>query len=313
MQRLGSFLCILLAIFGAIAPHGKGQSLALSQSPMTRDRKLQFEVASVRENKSDAKPTSNLPLDRGDVYYPTGGVFSATNQPVIAYLIFAYKVNISEFRGGLMRSLPKWAVTDRFDINARTESQNPTKDEMRLMMQSLLEERFQLKVHREQRVVPIFGMYLIKPGKAGPQLKLHNLSSSCSVPIPVLKAGTTVETMVGLWPPGCGDGTEVRISKSRLREGGRDMTMSAIADWLTGSGDLDRAIFDRTGLTGTYDFVFEFDPASSGREGVSGAPTEDSGPAFLDAIKEQLGLQLKKQNGSASFFVVDHVEYPSAN
>jgi uncharacterized protein (TIGR03435 family) len=300
-------------MFVAIAPHSKGQSLALRQSPITRDRKLQFEVASVRENMSDGKPTSNVPLDRGNVYYPTGGAFSATNQSFIAYLIFAYKINISEFRGGLMRSLPKWAVTDKFDINARAESQNPTKDEMRLMVQSLLEERFQLKVHREKRVVPIFGLYLVKLGKTGPQLKPHDPSSSCSVAPPIPKAGTTVETMIGLWPPDCGDGTEVRISKSRLREGGRDMTVSAIADWLTGSGDLDRAIFDQTGLNRTFDFVLEFDPASSGREGVSSAPFEDSGPTFLDAIKEQLGFELKKQAGVANFFVVDHVEYPSAN
>jgi len=313
MRWLRFLLCVLFATIVAIAPHSKEQSLALNLSPMTKERKLQFEVASVRENKSDGKPTSNVPLDRGDVYYPTGGAFSATNQSFITYLIFAYKINISEFRGGLMRSLPKWAVTDKFDINARTESQNPTKDEMRLMVQSLLEERFQLKVHREKRVVPIFGLYLVKPGKTGFQLKPHDLRSSCSVPIPDPKTGTTVETMVGLWPPGCGDGTEVRISKSRLREGGRDMTMSAIADWLTGSGDLDRAIFDQTGMNGTFDFVLEFDPASSGREGVSTAPLEDSGPTFLDAIKEQLGLEIKKQEGVANFFVVDQVEYPSAN
>jgi uncharacterized protein (TIGR03435 family) len=313
MRWLWLFRCALLAIFVAIALHSKEQSPAQSQSPMTRDRKLQFEVASVRENKSDGKPTSNVPLDRGNVYYPTGGAFSATNQSFITYLIFAYKINISEFRGGLIRSLPKWATTDKFDINARAESQNPTKDEMRLMLQSLLEQRFQLKVHREKRVVPIFGLYLVKLEKAGPQLKPHDPSSSCSIALPIPKAGTTVETVVGFWPPGCGDGTEVRISKSRLREGGRDMAMSAIADWLTGSGDLDRAILDQTGLNGTFDFVLEFDPASSGREGVSSAPLEDSGPTFLDAIKEQLGLELKKQEGVANFFVVDHVEYPSAN
>ena len=169
MQWLRLFRCVLLAIF--VALHSKGQSLAQSQSPMTRDRKLQFEVASVRENKSDGKPTSNVPLDRGNVYYPTGGAFSATNQSFITYLIFAYEINISEFRGGLIRSLPKWAATDKFDINARAESQNPTKDEMRLMLQSLLEQRFQLKVHREKRVVPIFGLYLVKLEKAGASTK----------------------------------------------------------------------------------------------------------------------------------------------
>jgi uncharacterized protein (TIGR03435 family) len=313
MQWPRVFLCVLFATFVAIAPDSIEQSLAQSQSLVTRDRKLQFEVASVRENKSDGAPASNFPLDRGNVYYPTGGTFSATNQSFITYLIFAYRINISEFRGGLMRNLPKWAVTDKFDINARAESQNPTKDEMRLMVQSLLEERFQLRVHRENRVVPIFGLYLVKPGKTGSQLKPHDPSSSCSAPLPVPKAGTTIETIVGLWPPSCGDGIEILRSKSLLREGGRDMTMSAIADWLDGTGDLARAIFDRTGLNGTFDFVLEFDSASLGREGVSSVPLGDSGPTFLNAIKDQLGLELKKQEGAANFFVVDHVDYPSAN
>ena len=91
------------------------------------------------------------------------------------------------------------------------------------------------------------------------------------------------------------------------------MTMSAIADWLTGSGEADRPIVDRTGLSGTFDFVLEFDSESLGREGVSSAPRDDSGPTFMEAMKEQLGLQVQKQEGSIGIFVVDNVEYPPAN
>ena len=91
------------------------------------------------------------------------------------------------------------------------------------------------------------------------------------------------------------------------------MTMSAIADWLDGSGESDRPILDQTGLNGTFDFILEFDPESLGREGISSVPREDSGPTFGEAMKEQLGLQVKKQDGSISIFVVDNVEYPSAN
>src|SRR3984893_5076694 len=160
MQRL----LLLLSLLLVIAPASLAQSLPQTPSRMA-DHKLQFEVASVRENKSDSKAASNFPLDRGNVYYPTGGVFSATNQSLVAYLIFAYKVNVSELRGGLMRRLPKWAIADKFDIIARAESQRPTKDEMRLMLQSLLEDRFKLKVHREKQQMPVFGLYLVKPGK----------------------------------------------------------------------------------------------------------------------------------------------------
>ena len=91
------------------------------------------------------------------------------------------------------------------------------------------------------------------------------------------------------------------------------MTMSAIADWLTGSGESERPILDQTGLNGTFDFILEFDPESLGREDVSNVPHEDSGPTFSDAVKDQLGLQVKKQDAFVSIFVVDNVEYPSAN
>ncbi|QEE30356.1 TIGR03435 family protein [Terriglobus albidus] len=306
-------LLLLRFIVVLIAPAYLAQSSAQNPSSMMAPHKLEFEVASVRENKSGGRGTSNFPLDRGDVYFPTGGVFSATNQSLVTLLIFAYKINISEFRGGLMRRLPSWATTDKFDINARAESGKPTKEDMRLMLQSLLEDRFNLKVHREKREMPVFGLYLTRPGKTGPQLRPHNPTLSCSAPLPLPAVGTPVATMVGLWPATCGDGTEARTSKYRLREGGRDMTMNAIVDWLTGAGESDRPILDQTGLNGTFDFILEFDPESLGREGISSAPRDDSGPTFTEAIREQLGLQLKKEDGAISIFVVDNVEYPSSN
>ena len=91
------------------------------------------------------------------------------------------------------------------------------------------------------------------------------------------------------------------------------MTMNAIADWLTGTRDSERPILDRTGLPGTFDFILEFDPDSLDREGVSSTPHDDSGPIFSEALKEQLGLQLKKENGETSIFVVDNIQYPSSN
>jgi len=247
------------------------------------------------------------------MYVSTGGVFAATNQSFLTLLIFAYKINISEFHGGLLRSLPSWVLTDKFDINARADSPQPTKDDLRSMMQSLLEDRFKLKAHREQRELPVSGLYLAKPGKTGEQLKPHDPASSCATPLPLPSSETPIATMVGQWPPTCGDGDEIRTSKNRLREGGRDMTMKAIADWLDGTADSERPIVDRTGLTGTFDFTLEFDPASLEREGLSATPRDDSGPTVAEAIKEQLGLQLKRELGAIGIFVVDNVEYPSSN
>jgi uncharacterized protein (TIGR03435 family) len=306
--------CLLLFSLALIATKCLAQSPAPTPSTALPNRKLEFAIASVRENKSGGRSTSNVPLDRGNAYFPAGGILSATNQSFVSLLIFAYKINISEFRGGLMRRLPAWAVKDKFDILARAESDTPSKEDMRLMMQSLLEDRFKLKVHREKQQTPVLGLFLAKPGKTGLQLRPHDPAQTCSAPLPRPPAETTVDKMVGLWPTGCGDGDEERTSKSVLREGGRDMTMSAIADWLTGSGESAFPIQDRTGLNGTFNFIFDFDPESLGREGISQVPRADSGPTFNEAVKEQLGLQIKRREyGSVSIFVVDDVEYPSAN
>ena len=119
-----------------------------------------FEVASIRSNKSTARPSSRFPLGPGDAYVP-GNFFSATNQPLIAYLRFAFKLSQGE-----LLDLPTWVYDEHFDIAARAVG-SPTKDEMRLMMRSLLAERFKLKVHRERRTAPAFNLVLVKAGQLG--------------------------------------------------------------------------------------------------------------------------------------------------
>lgn len=299
--------------FVVIPPACLAQSSTQNPAPAGVHHELAFEVASVRENKSGAKATSNILLDRGDAYTPTGGAFTATNQYVVSLIIFAYKMKLTEAWGQLMRSLPSWAKTERFDINARAASREPTKDDMRLMVQSLLEDRFKLKVHREDRTMPVFGLYLKNAVKPGPELKAHDPTSSCATPLPIPALGIPVERVVGLWPATCGDGDEIWVSPYRLQDGGRDMTMSAIADWLTAAGDTQRPILDRTGSKGTFDFALEFDPEYANPDGLGRNPRDESGSTFIEALKEQLGLQLKKEDGVVSLFVVDNIEYPSAN
>ena len=306
--------CLLLFSLAMIATKCQAQLAAPTPSSVLPNHKPEFEVASIRENKAGGRSTANIPLDRGSAYFPTGGILSATNQSLVSLLIFSYKIEISEFRGGLMSRLPSWAVKDKFDIQAEAGTEKPTKEDMRLMMQSLLEDRFKLKVHREKQQMPVLGLFLAKPGKLGRQLRPHDPAQICSTPLPHPPAETPVAKMVGLWPSTCGDGEEERLSKTVLREAGRDMTTSAIADWLTGAGESAFPIQDRTGLNGTFDFALDFDPESLGREGISQVPGADSGPTFTEAVKEQLGLEIKKRgDGYASVFVVDNVEYPSAN
>ena len=143
----------------------------------------EFDVASVREDKTGAPSHSNFSLDNGnawftvsqkDVLAPNGTLFSAISVPLLHYITFAYKLSGTEelalrmdYWAGLDLHVPDWVRNDRYDIEART-SEPATKDQMRLMMQSLLAERFKLAVHWEAREVPVFVLALATPGTPGP-------------------------------------------------------------------------------------------------------------------------------------------------
>jgi uncharacterized protein (TIGR03435 family) len=79
--------------------------------------------------------------------------------------------------------LPKWTSTEYFDIQARAVG-SPTKDQLRLMMQSLLAERFRLAIHNETRQLPVFALVLVKSGKTGPHLQAHAADDSCPTVFP---------------------------------------------------------------------------------------------------------------------------------
>lgn len=291
-------------------------SLACVQASLNAQitpRKPSFAVASVRENKTSSAGTSNIPLNRGSANSHTGGLFRATNQPFIGYLIFAYKVSVSETLDGLMRSLPKWAVSDRFDIEAKAEDPNVSEDDLRLMVQSLLEERFALITHREVREGPVYKLIQSRSGRTGRQLQKHDPSSSCNASPQVDAARAPLEVLLGTWPTTCDDGVEFRSSKDRLRTGGRDMAMNDIASWLTGAGDLDRPILNSSGLAGNYDFILEFTPdLPEGTPSLTPNPVAE-GPSFFQALEDQLGLRLTKGRGRSTVFIVDTVKYPTAN
>ena len=101
-------------------------SVLFAQSPADPS----FEVASVRSNRTEAPATTLFPLGPGDAYAANGGRFRATNQPLITYLRFAYRLG----QGDLL-DLPKWVYNERFDIDTRANGE-PAKDQMRLMMRS---------------------------------------------------------------------------------------------------------------------------------------------------------------------------------
>jgi uncharacterized protein (TIGR03435 family) len=280
--------------------------------------KLSFDVASVRQNKSGSppngdKPSSNVPLGPGNVYSATGGLVSIKNYTLLSYITFAYKMTdgqLEAFRG----MAPDWVINDRFNIQARTEKNDVTKDQLRLMMRSLIAERFNLSVHYETRQISVYGLQMVRSGTMGPKLQSHPADSLCPTTLPAKATASTpapTETIAGGFPTTCGGIVLLPASAPhRYNIGGRSISMSLLANSLTGWGSLGRPVIDKTGLQGTYDFTLEFTPEPSlGSSTSSDTAADFDGPTFQEALKKQLGLRIESQKGEVQVIVLDHIDH----
>ena len=268
---------------------------------------MAFDVASVKPNKSNDAANSIFPMGPGDAYVPSGGLFAAANQPLIAYLRFAYKLGQGDLLG-----LPAWVYDDRFDIEARAQG-NPTKDQMRLMMQSLLADRFKVAVHTGTKQGPIYVLLLSKSNKTGPQLRPD--AEPCSA-APRMQSSTPSSISGTQLPPIPCDsiGPFPARAPGRGRLVGRHVTLGRLAAFLKNPyTEVDRPVLDRTGLTGFFDFDIEWSLTTTDSAQPQDSQLQDTGPTFLQALKEQLGLKLEPQTGPVDVLVIDHVEQPSEN
>jgi uncharacterized protein (TIGR03435 family) len=269
--------------------------------------KLEFDVASVKQNKSADQPNMNFPLGPGDVYVPNGGNFVASNLPLIVYINFAYKVTANQMQA-IQKQLPAWVMSEKYDITAKTEKHDATKDEMRLMMRSLLAERFKLVVHSESQQTQVYRLVMAKPGTLGPKLRLHPASAVCSSdPLKPDADGKAADpaswTDSGGFSTICGGILGVPSKQpGTIAFGASNVGVGLLASTLTG--------------VGKYDFVVEFAPERGPGPG-DGAnislPLDSAGPSLEQAMKDQLGLKLESQRGSVDVWVVDHVEHPTAD
>jgi uncharacterized protein (TIGR03435 family) len=214
--------------------------------------------------------------------------------------------------------LPRWVYNERFDIEARANGE-PPKDQMRLMMRSLLKDRFKLVVHTEQRTQALYDLELAKPGQTGPQLRAHQ-TDECVAPIePEFKTlspsqpGRRSPSIFQLPTLPCGSRGFITIGGGdRVRIVGNGEPMERIAQNLRSPATgIDRHVRDRTGLSGTFDLSLEWSVVS---DTVQAPITQDDiPPRFLEALKTQLGLTLSPTKGPVEILVVDQVERPTEN
>jgi uncharacterized protein (TIGR03435 family) len=227
---------------------------------------MAFEVASIRPIKpGEITPPNAPPLSYDDAYRPTGGIFTAASA-VVEYIQFAYKLNQNQ-QSLLQTSLPKWAIIDRYEIHAKSENQSPTKDQMRLMMQSLLGERFGLKVHFEAIDTPVLALTLIKPGNPGPKLRPHEEGPACDYRPPSNDSGLPPER-TSVYPLICDAYMGRPMPDHSILVGSRNTTLDLMSAFF--ARQMEHPVVDRTGLTGRFDFTLNFTPEAGSRMAAPG-------------------------------------------
>ena len=282
--------------------------------------KMTFEVASVKLSTETQVGPLPVPLDAGDRYNPTGGSFRA-NVPLWSYIQFAYKIWVpAGEQQKEMARLPKWVTTDRYNIDARAAGK-PSKDQFRLMVQSLLAERFQLAAHFETREAPVFGLTLVKAGKLGPKMIPHADGRACGDPaapfgpVPIGLIGGKDDAGPENYPPMCDSLVLIRRGNGTMLTGYRNATMDQITGSLSGLIGLGQTLVDRTGLSGRFDFTLAWalEPTGPAPSDAPATPADPLGPTPEQALRDQLGMKLEAARGPVRILVIDRVERPSEN
>jgi len=282
-------------LFGLLnAPQAHAQSTQTTATPSPS-----FEVASIKPNRS------------GDMFIRImfqPGRYTANGVTTKHLITMAYNVKDFQVSGG-----PSWINSERYDIEAKEPDSiaeelpklppDQREEQSRLMLQSLLADRFKLKLSHTTKELPVYALVI---AKNGPKLQ-------------EAKPGDN-------YPNGI-KGPDGRAHPGVMRMGPGELTGQGIAiKFLVRllSQQVGRDVLDQTGLKGNYDLTLKWTPGPGegmmlrGPEGAnpgpeSPPPPDSSGPSLFTAIQEQLGLKLESTKGPVEVLVVDHVEKPSEN
>lgn len=274
---------------------------------------MSFEVAAIHPAAPGTFMTPNMVLNNEDTPVPPGGLFLA-DFPLQVFVEFAYKIMPThEQEEAMLARLPKWVATDHFVIRAQFAGR-PSKDQIRLMMQSLLAERFSLATHFESKEVPALALVFDKPGKLGSRIRPHAEGPACDAPLTIPADRASQLVPPGAFVPSCGLVQAIDGPNHTILVGARDITLDHLAGYLPDFEDMGRTIVDRTALSGTFDLSLSWAHEHAGAAAIGAADMSDtSGPSFLAALKDQLGLKLKPAHAVVQTLVIDHVEKPSPN
>jgi uncharacterized protein (TIGR03435 family) len=276
MRYVGGSIIAAALIAAAISPL---RVVAAFQSTGANEKRPAFEVASIKPGDPQARGVAGIG------FFP--GRAAGTNVILSMAITAAYDISWKQLDGDSP------ILDEKFDIDARTAPNaipdgTPIKErnrQLRLMLQTLLAERFKLAVHKETKDLPI---YAIVVGKNGPRLK--PAKETCSVENPCRQGG--------------GPAIGIII---------RDGDISRLAEYLTVF--MDRFVVDRTGIQGHFDIDLpSWNPSPQVGtqvilDGHEPAPSPTDATIFT-VVQEQLGLRIESARGPVDLYIVDHVERP---
>lgn len=264
-----------------LASGGFAQSSAMSSEGTDT---AAFEVATIKPSNPEA---------RGSSFWINDSGIELTKMPVTSLLQFAY--NLSSGSKDQIIGAPEWMGSSRFDITAKEDPQlaarlkglprEEREATLRQMVQSLLAERFQLKVHHETRDLRVLALTV---AKGGPKLT-------------ETKPGSDAK-----WGTGLRGSRTGNVEKME----GHGAPIKLLVNNLSSKPEIGgRLVVDGTGLSGKYDFELTWSPQTLG----SPAGDETGGPSLFAALQEQLGLKVEDRKSPVDCIVIDHIEMPSQN
>jgi uncharacterized protein (TIGR03435 family) len=301
-QRRGRAGIVLLALACIVAA-----AFVLGLSPLTmigaaQEQQPAFEVASVRPNNSAG-------FRNAEFHFLPSGRLVIRNEPLSIIVAAAYDL---PFQSPRLTGGPEWehAAGGKYDIEAVAPEgavppglpEKARDDKMSLMLQSLLEERFKLKVRIEPREQPV---YALAVAKNGPKLQKAKMQEKdCPDSEAPSGAPTACHSITG----GIGSGIHgdaVSIADVAL----------FVQNWT------DRPVADSTGLTGLFNIQTEgWAPIRSRPPSPDGQPPQGGDAGLDDPYRQtladvfsQLGLKMESQRAVVDMFFVEHVERPTGN
>ena len=233
----------------------------------------QFEVASVKPaGPPEQRAGGGVRRTTGGARTPDPSLFICDSCTLSDLVMSAYHIQPYQL------SAPSWMESERFTVNARVPAAT-TPEQLRLMQQSLLEERFKLTYHHEEKEMSRCELLV---ARGDPRLK-------ASVGEPTATDGREPEATITAY--------------GRVNAQYSDLSMAELAGVL--SKQVHLPVTDATGLQGKFDFSLSWvmdhgDP--------SGVPDADSGPTIFSGLEAQLGLKLEQKRGPVDRLVIDHAD-----